>query len=648
MKYLDGLNEKQKEAVLQTEGPVLVVAGAGAGKTKTITHRIMHLIEKGVSPENILAITFTNKAGKEMKERVFKMLNENKTLYVENKKKLPFISTFHSLGVYIIKENAEKLGLPRHFNILDKADSKKIIKKALEDIGYEPKEHLEKIMAIIGGEKNRGVQFEEYSEKQSYDFSSDLTKKIWQKYEDIKKKEKTLDFDDLLLKSLELLEKNKNIREYYQELWKYIHIDEYQDTNKVQNSLAEILAEKYQNICVVGDTDQNIYSWRGADIKNMLHFEKKYPKTKVILLEENYRSTKTIIDVSNKIINQNTFRIEKNLFTNNKEGEKISVFEAFNEGDEAYFISEKAKNLIENGVKPDEIAVLFRANFQSRILEEAFLAYGVPYQMIGTKFFERKEIKDCLAYIKASLNKENKSDFLRIINTPARGIGKTTIEKIESVEEDELPEKTKEKIDNFRKTLDKIKEFIEKNKVSESIKFVIEISGMRENFEKEKKEEDLERLENIMELVSLAKGYDGLEGNDGIENFLTDTSLLTDEEEMKEAREGVKLMTIHSAKGLEFEYVFISGLEEDLFPHKRFGEKTNKEDNEEERRLFYVALTRAKEKIFLTYSQSRTIFGERKINSPSRFVDDIDKNFLVYESKNLIYPTKGKYFSIDF
>jgi DNA helicase-2/ATP-dependent DNA helicase PcrA len=652
MKYLEGLNEKQKEAVIQTEGPVLIVAGAGAGKTKTIIHRIMHLIENEVNPSSILAITFTNKAGREMKERIIKAFEKNQELFLKNGKQLPFIKTFHSLGVYIIKENSLKLGLPTHFTILDKSDSKKMIKNILEELSIEPKEYLDKVLSIISTEKSRAVDFDTYNQLESHDFTSQTVKKVWRLYEEKKQKEKSLDFDDLLLKTLWLLKKDEKIREYYQNKWQYIHIDEYQDTNKIQDEISNILAFKHHNIAVVGDTDQNIYSWRGADIKNMLSFEKRYPDTKIILLEQNYRSSKTIINVANDIISKNSLRIPKKLFTENKEGEKVSIYEAFNEGDEAYWAAFKIKSLIEKGVNPNEIAVLFRANFQSRIFEEAFLAYGVKYQMIGTKFFERKEIKDCLSYIKASLNTENLSDFLRIINTPPRGIGKTTVDKILLGQEDDLPQKTKEKIQNFKNLLLKIKVFIENHKVSESIKYILEISSMKDELEKSKKEEDMERLENLMELVSLSIHYDDREGGLGIEDFLTDTSLLTDEEEMKEDRNGVKLMTVHSAKGLEFEYVFIVGMEEDLFPHKRFNDKNStKDDSEEERRLFYVAITRGKEKIYLTYSQTRTIFGERKINSPSSFLDDIEEKYIEKEVGSMLSPLPKKskpYFSIEF
>ncbi len=336
--YLEDLNKEQKMAVLATEGPVLIVAGAGAGKTKTLTHRILHLISGGVNPERILAITFTNKAAKEMKERVLKLLKHNS--------RTPFISTFHALGVQIIKENAELLKLPRHFNIFDKADSKKALKDAIVSLGVDPKDHLEKIQHIISSEKSRGVDIREYLDRESYDQTSELTKKAWAKYDEVLKKEHALDFDDLLLKTLKLLKKHQDVLEKYQERFLYIHVDEYQDTNKVQNSIVELLADKHKNICVVGDTDQNIYSWRGAEIKNMLHFEKQYPDVKTFFLEQNYRSTKNILAVANEIIKKNNFRIPKKLFTENPEGEKVGLFKARNENDEAHFIAMKVKGLI--------------------------------------------------------------------------------------------------------------------------------------------------------------------------------------------------------------------------------------------------------------------------------------------------------------
>ncbi len=639
MDYLESLNSEQKKAVLATEGPVLIVAGAGAGKTKTMTHRILHLINNGVPAERILAITFTNKAAKEMRERVLKMLSHHRTA--------PFISTFHSLGVQIIKENAELLGLPRHFNIFDTTDSKKIIKDAIQSLGIEPKDYTDKIRHIISGEKGRGVMLSDYLEIGAYDFTSELAKKVWAKYEAVLKKEGALDFDDLLLKTLKLLEKYPDVLEKYQNRFLYIHIDEYQDTNKVQNAIVELLAKKHRNICVVGDTDQNIYSWRGAEIKNMLHFERVYPECQTFFLEQNYRSTKNILSVANEIIEKNSFRIPKKLFTENEDGEKIGLFEGRNEMDEAHYIALKSKELIEKGSSPDKIAVLYRANFQSRVLEDAFLSYNIEYQMVGTKFFERKEIKDCISYIRCALNPESQSDLVRIINIPARGIGKTSVQKITMGQENDLPLSMKAKIEKFRSMLADFRNTLLTQKPSEAIKYIIKNSGM-EDLYSTGLEEDTERLENIMELVTLATRYDDFLPEEGIEKMLTDTALVSDQDTIEDKKVGVRLMTVHSSKGLEFDYVFISGLESDLFPHKKLGEsKKSGEDSEEERRLFYVAVTRAGKKLYLTHAQTRTIFGSLEVNAPSEFIGDIPKQYI--EKENFLgQPVRAPLFSIDF
>jgi len=646
MDYLKTLNAEQKSAVLATEGPVLIVAGAGAGKTKTITHRILHLMYSGVRPENILAITFTNKAAKEMRERVVNLMKSDSNL-AHLRGGVPFMSTFHSLGVQIIKENSEVLKLPRHFTIFDTSDSKKAIKESIISVGLDPKDHLDKVRHIISAEKGRGVDITEYNERGSYDFTSEMTKKVWTKYEETLKKESALDFDDLLLKTLKLLKKYPEVLEKYQNRFKYIHVDEYQDTNKVQNDIVEMLAGKHRNLCVVGDTDQNIYSWRGAEIKNMLHFEKTYSEAQTFFLEQNYRSTKNILAVANLIIEKNDFRIPKKLFTENHEGEKISIFEGRSEVDEAQFIALKSKNLIESGVNPEHIAVLYRANFQSRVLEDAFLAFGVDYQMLGTKFFERKEVKDVVSFIKSALNTDSTTDLMRIINIPPRGIGKTTIQKIIEGKEADLPEKTREKLSEFKKLLERIKDALLTQKTSDAIKFVIKVTGM-EDLYSTGQEEDTERLENIMELVSLASLYDENTPEDGIEKFLTDSSLASDQDSLDGKKTGVKLMTVHSSKGLEFDYVFVTGLESDLFPHRRMGEKKSGEDNEEERRLFYVAITRAGKKLFLTWAVTRTIFGNREINSPSEFLDDIPEKYTEKEHYEDDDAPRKPLFSIDF
>lgn len=630
MDYLKGLNEGQHEAVIKTEGPLLIVAGAGAGKTKTITYRILHLIRKGVSPHEILAITFTNKAAKEMRERLEKLLSEDVSLNKPvSSYERPFVSTFHALGVHIIKENARLLDIPRYFHIFDRTDSVGAIKEALKALDLDPKQYEPgKILSSISKKKGRGTHITEFEVRDTRDFFRKIIKSVWEKYEEILKKEKALDFDDLLLKTLLLLKKHPEVLEHYASVWKYIHIDEYQDTNTVQYDIAKLLALKNKNICVVGDVDQSIYSWRGADFKNIMRFEEDYPEAKVIILEQNYRSTKTILGAANTIIKKNAKRHDKNLFTENEDGEKIAVYGSYNEEDEAYFVAQKARELIRDGVSPKEIAVLYRANFQSRVLEEAFLSEKIPYQVLGIRFFERKEVRDILSYLKASLEPDSLSDLKRIINTPTRGIGKTTILKIFSGKESELPLNTQNKISDFRKILERIGEKIKNGKPSEAVLFAITESGMKKNLE-EGSEDDQERLYNLSELVSLSQKYDFLSGEEGVEKLLTDAALASDQDDMKETLDAVKLMTVHAAKGLEFEYVFITGLEDELFPYvKQNEEYKNTDEAEEERRLFYVALTRAKKKLFLSYASVRTIFGSKQINAPSEFIGDIDEEFL--------------------
>ncbi len=634
--FLDDLNEMQKEAVLQTEGPVLIVAGAGAGKTKTITYRIFHLIKSGVAGQQIIAITFTNKAAREMRERVEKLcMGDPATAERYKAGDRPFINTFHALGVHIIKQNARELGLPRFFAIYDKVDGKKLIKEALVAKNLDPKQYdPAKIMHAISAEKSKGITATRYAENVSSDYFPKVMSGVWLEYEKMLAKEKALDLDDLLLVTSELLRKNNDIRSYYQNLWKYIHIDEYQDTNTVQYQIARNLSDAHRNICVVGDADQNIYSWRGADIGNILRFEKDFPNSKVVLLEENYRSTKTILDAANEIIRKNKIRIEKNLFTRQAAGDKIGVFEGWSELQEAFYVASKARELIEKGVSPDEIAVLYRANFQSRTLEEAFMAIGVPYSMIGVKFFERKEIKDTLSFVKASLNRDCWADIGRIINVPPRGIGAATIEKLKLEQGDKISPATRRKVEVFFTLLDKIAYKAKNSAASDTIRFVLKETGFEEMLRKGT-EEDVERYENLMELVTVASRYDDRAPGDSIEAFLGDAALAAGEETAGEKQAAVKLMTVHAAKGLEFDYVFITGLEQDLFPHKRMNAgNLSQNDMEEERRLFYVAVTRARKKIYLAYTQVRTIFGEQQIHTPSEFLYDIpakhtEREFLV-------------------
>lgn len=623
------LNSQQKEATLHLQGPLLILAGAGAGKTKTIVHRIENIIKSGVAPHNILAITFTNKAAKEMRERVISVLTD--------KREVPFVSTFHSLGVTILKEQHKILGIPRHFGIYDKSDAKRAIKDAVVACDIDPKEFDPgKFQNIISREKGNFVTCEQYVEKAT-EYFEEMTAKVWVKYEETLKRERAFDFDDLLLKTALLLQKNIEVRTLYQNRWKFIHIDEYQDTNKVQYMIAILLAEKERNLCVVGDIDQNIYSWRGADIQNILNFEKDYPEAKVILLEENYRSTQRILDVANEVIKKNKQRRDKNLFTKNEEGEKVTLFESYNEGEEARTVIDEAYAVIEKGVSPDQIAVLYRANFQSRILEEYCLRKGVPYQVLGTKFFERKEIKDVISYIKAALNPENVSDMVRIINTPVRGIGKVTIAKVVAGEENTLPKLTQIKVQEFKNLLVKIREFALQQKPSDTIKFIL-FETRLEKMLRDGTAEDQERLENIRELVTVATKYDNMPPEEAIEKFLTEAALASDQDELEVPQTGIKLMTIHASKGLEFDYVFIVGLEQGLFPHE--------EDGEEERRLFYVALTRARKKIYLSWAQIRTIFGAQKVNMASEFIDDVPSHHIDIKENEV--PTGIKAIFIDF
>lgn len=1004
------LNIRQQEAAEYLNGPLLIIAGAGAGKTKTITHRILNLIKSGVRPSEILAITFTNKAAKEMRERVFHLIETDKSLNIPiSFNERPFVSTFHALGVHIIKENHSILNLPRHFTIYDRGDSKRAVKEALEEMNVDTKQYEPgAILNTISREKGDGVSLSSYKSHQK-DFFHKLVAQAWEKYENILVKEKSLDFDDLLLKTALILKTYPEIKKRYANTWKYIHIDEYQDTNRVQNEIASLLAEENENICVVGDIDQClvgdtkiltpngtksissirksdeiialaghndickarvgevisknysgeiieiktdssnisltpnhiifsrmdlekdmyyvylmhktnigyrigmaksirsgasrkntiglqvrcnqenadrmwvlkicksksdafywenimsikygipkivfktggrkmaltqeqidgifkyidteknagnlfkdtglqfnyphyvpqgttksnslrnrininlkmfddkrkslvhpwgisrisinttdielkdklishglkprkgkrgdwrleitrldygeaeeiarkiqsisneliltrnisignnkmffqpasnilpgmilgqvekgivttqrvidirrkyysgkvydlnidkvhnyvansipvhncIYSWRGADIKNLLDFEKIYPKVKIVTLEENYRSTQTILAAANNVIKKNVMRPDKNLFTKNGEGEKIELLIAYTEQEEARMIAEEARKLINDGVDPREISVLYRANFQSRVLEEAFLNKNIPYQVLGVKFFERKEVKDVLSFIKASMNRDSTNDLVRIVNVPPRGIGKATIMKVVIGEENTLSPALRNKVGQFLDLLERIKNVALKESPSNLIKYIIRESGM-ESVYKNGSAEEQEKLENLRELVTVASQYDDLPPGEAIEKLLENAALATDQDELEKNHNAVKLMTVHASKGLEFDYVFIAGMEEDLFPHQRMNEKEiSQGESEEERRLFYVAITRARKKVFLSYAQLRTIYGAQKVNSPSNFISDIGDEHIT--STGDVEPPRGiKAIFIDF
>ncbi|MFT5352789.1 MAG: DNA helicase-2/ATP-dependent DNA helicase PcrA, partial [Candidatus Paceibacteria bacterium] len=505
---------------------------------------------------------------------------------------------------------------------------------------YEPG----KILSIISREKGNMVTVDEYETRDEFSYAKEAAVVAWRGYEKALKENKSLDFDDLIFKAAVLLRDHEDVRTHYQNVWKYVHVDEYQDTNEVQYLITKLLAESHHNLCVVGDGDQNIYTWRGATIKNILNFEKDYPEAKEILLEQNYRSTQNILGAANDVIKKNKNRREKNLFTENVEGDKITIYNAYDENDEANYIAETALELVNNKVDPKEIAVLYRANFQSRVLEEAFLNRLVPYQVLGTRFFDRKEIKDVLSYIQTAMNPSDRASLARTINTPARGIGKVSLLKVLSGKEEDLKGKAKENVASFKILIKTIRHKIDNENPGEVIKFVLQKSGLEEYYKK-LGDDGLERIENVKELVTLSTKYDELEKPDGINKLLEDSALASDQDELQKDNGGVKLMTVHASKGLEFDYIFVTGLESGLFPHERMDEK--KDDDEEERRLFYVALTRARTKLILTYANIRTIFGSQQINAPSEFIGDIDASYIEEERDN---PTSSavKDIFIDF
>tara|TARA_B100000745_G_scaffold70940_1_gene42450 strand:+ start:21304 stop:23208 length:1905 start_codon:yes stop_codon:yes gene_type:complete len=632
------LNERQRQAVAHDEGPLMILAGAGSGKTHVITQRMVALIKKGVAPENILAVTFTNKAAKEMRERVQAILAADYEIHTS-----PYVATFHSLGVSLLREHAHNLGITKHFSIFDRTDSIRVVKAVLAQLNLDPKQFEPRIIiSTLSRYKADGITASTFRTNIADTWKHTLGS-IWAAYEAQLVKEGALDFDDLLLRTYTLLRDNEDVRKKLQQRWSHIHIDEYQDTNKVQFAITQLLTNKNNNICVVGDIDQNIYSWRGANLTNLLSFEEEFPGTTLIVLEQNYRSTQNILEAANRIIEKNVRRKEKKLFTTNQEGELLSVYNACSEDDEARFVVEKAQECIDSGVSPREIAVLYRANFQSRALEQAFMYANVPYQVLGTRFFDRKEVKDVLSYIRAALNPQSMGDIARIVSTPPRGIGKVTLAKMFEGKEEELSAAAQQKVADFKRILSSIQNVALIERPSETIRFAVQRSGL-ETALKGGTEEDHERLENIKELATLASKYDALPGEEGIEKLLEDAALATDQDSLSTDYNAVKLMTVHASKGLEFDYVFLVGLEEGLFPHEKMDENT---DDEEERRLFYVALTRARKKVFLTHAVVRTIYGTQTIQTASQFIEDIGEDYLEVIDEH-IPPHERKVDLIDF
>src|SRR3989344_4935671 len=633
------LNAQQKKAVESIAGPLLVLAGAGAGKTRVIAERIRAIIRRGVEPESILAITFTNKAAAEMRSRIA-------ASFAPDQGSGPLISTYHSLGLTLIKENAKLLGLKRAPAIYDRADSLREMKRALKAALAEDTEPR-LALAIASRNKGEGVTAEEYAEA-AVSWRDKHIAQAWGLYEAALREEGALDFDDLLLRAVQLLEKHPEVREHCQKRWRYLHVDEYQDTNRIQARLAELLVGPEKNICVVGDIDQTIYGWRGAQIENMLQFEKKFG-AEVVVLEENYRSTKAILAAANQLIANNSNRPEKNLFTKNADGEPLSLYIAGDGADEALFVARKIQELLDAGLtssgevrpaKPQDFAVLYRANFQSRAIEEKLLDARIPYQVLGTRFFERKEVKDILSYVRAAVS-ENAADIGRVVDT-LPGVGKVTKLKILSGQESALTGKMRERVGAMRRLLAKIRANAATTAPSKLLRMVIAESGIEKTL-KEDKIEGQERLENLAELVSLASRYDALPIPDGLEKLLESAALAIDQDELREEKNQVRLMTVHAAKGLEFPYVFIIGLEEGLFPYDPAdgarGTHDEKEKLEEERRLMYVALTRAQKKIYLSYAMMRTIFGSTDMRASSMFLQELPEELLIAESPEKLGKT---------
>lgn len=630
---LDYLNDRQKEAVLYGDGPLLILAGAGSGKTSVLTKRVAYLIkERNVSPSNIVAITFTNKAAKEMKERIIKEVG--KEGYDIQ------ISTFHSFGLRIIKENYEKLGYEKNFTIIDSDDSLTVVKKILKDMGIDYARFNPKfIKNQISSCKNEMVTPEKYKNLVN-DELSDITYKVYKRYQDTLLRNNSLDFDDLLIKPIELFNKYKEVLENYQELFKYVFIDEYQDTNEAQYILSKMISAKYKNICVVGDDAQSIYSWRGANFKNILNFEKDYKNAKVILLEQNYRSTKTILNAANSVIKNNINKKDKNLWTDNGTGEKIKYVRTNDEKDEASYVTREIRNLVNNGVSLDDIAVLYRTNAQSRTIEEGFLNSNIPYRIVGAfAFYSRKEIKDLLAYLKLIYNTKDDVSLMRIINYPKRKIGAKTIENLSmdavlnGTSMFDVISSGKEL--EFKKLILEMKEKSEVLSLTETIDMVLDLSGIKSELESEHTLETDIRLENLNEFKSITKTFEEESGIASLEDFLNEVSLVSDVNDQKnDDLPKVTLMTIHAVKGLEYKYVFVIGMEENIFPHVNSCEEDG--GIEEERRLCYVAITRAKEKLYLVNALRRMLYGKTSVNMPSRFINEIDKDLIDAPEKKMI------------
>lgn len=641
-----GMNDKQAEAVQTTDGPLLIMAGAGSGKTRVLTHRIAYLIdEKYVNPWNILAITFTNKAAREMRERAIALNPATQDT---------LIATFHSMCVRILRREADYIGYNRNFTIVDPGEQRTLMKRIIKQLNLDTKKWNERsILGTISNAKNDLLDEIAY-EKQAGDMYTQVIAKCYKAYQEELRRSEAMDFDDLIMMTLRLFDQNKDVLAYYQQRYQYIHVDEYQDTNHAQYQLVKLLASRFKNICVVGDADQSIYGWRGADMQNILDFEKDYPQAKVVLLEENYRSTKKILQAANNVINHNKNRRPKKLWTQNDEGEQIVYHRANNEQEEAVFVASTIDNIVrEQGKNFKDFAVLYRTNAQSRTIEEALLKSNIPYTMVGgTKFYSRKEIRDVIAYLNILANTSDNISFERIVNEPKRGVGPGTLEKIRSFAYEQnmslldsssnvmispLKGKAAQAVWDLANLILTLRSKLDSLTVTEITENLLDKTGYLEALQVQNTLESQARIENIEEFLSVTKNFDdnpeitveGETGLDRLSRFLNDLALIADTDDIATETAEVTLMTLHAAKGLEFPVVFLIGMEEGVFPLSRAIEDAD--ELEEERRLAYVGITRAEQILFLTNANTRTLFGKTSYNRPTRFIREIDDELIQYQ-----------------
>lgn len=644
---LKGMNDKQAEAVLATEGPVLIMAGAGSGKTRVLTHRVAYLIEeKHVLPWRILAITFTNKAAREMRERVCALLGDNGQDV--------WVSTFHALCVRILRREIEQIGYNRAFTIADPSEQLTLMKHVCRDLNIDTKKFEPKaILGTISNAKNELQTPADYVGLANSPFEK-IVAQCYAEYQKRLHQNQALDFDDLIMQTIRLFKENKETLVYYQDKFQYIHVDEYQDTNEAQYTLVNMLAEKYQNLCVVGDADQSIYGWRGANMDNIMNFEHDYPAAKSVMLEQNYRSTKTILEAANGVINHNQYRKPKELWTDNQDGELITYYRGQSERDESLFVITKIQEEITTNHRHfGDFAVLYRTNAQSRVIEESFVKANMPYKMVGGhKFYDRKEIKDILAYLRLVVNASDSMSFERVVNSPKRGIGPGTLEKLNQFAEDHqwslleaaqnaelstIPAKSRKTLIDFGNVigdLTKMREFLNVTQLTEEL---LAKTGYKKALEIENTLESQSRLENIEELLSVTTQFDAHyepeeDDSDLFVDFLAELSLVSDLDSVEEEASEVTMMTLHAAKGLEFPVVFLMGLEEGIFPLSRA--LMEEDELEEERRLAYVGITRAESKLYLTNAYSRMLYGRQQSNQASRFIGEIDDKLLDYANGN--------------